>query len=241
MDREGQGQGMVQGMVLGGASSTAWTAPFQRTPEFAEGTSTSVGGPSSSKSVPRESSNPKVGVMTKNRENLWAPKTIGSLKHIDKATSSPIMNRVSFGSNKEASVSKELFSSPGPSHRTHKDYPSSMKDKKAIARNLASGTNSTCAVNFGLQGLARKLTTLAPTLSPSPCLDPKQLESTTFEFSATSYTENRKNVGSESDQRIDAHHIGEKRIFSTSDAPSYSHKERYEGNREINPQANVGA
>ena len=57
----------------------------------------------------------------------------------------------------------------------------------------------------------------------------------------TSYTENGKDVGSESDQRINAHHIGEKRIFSTSDAPSYSHKERYEGNWEINPQANVEA
>ena len=152
------------GNGTGGAGSPTWTAPFHRTPEFAEGASISASGPSSSRSMPRRSSNLKAGVVTKSREKMWASKTTGSLKHYDKATLSPNMNRLPFESTKEAGFSKEQFLSPSLSHQTHKAYPSFVKDKKAVARNLASDTTSKCAVTSGLEGLARKLTTLAPTL-----------------------------------------------------------------------------
>nr|POF23088.1 hypothetical protein CFP56_54302 [Quercus suber] len=121
-----------------GASSQTWTPPFHLTPEFAERTYLPVGGPSSSKSVPRKISNPKAGAVTKNG---------GKIKKQD--------------------------ISPGLSHRVHKSYPSSVKDKKTVARNLASDTPSKSVATSCLEGLARKLTTLSPTSPPSPCFDPK--------------------------------------------------------------------
>nr|POF02338.1 hypothetical protein CFP56_31232 [Quercus suber] len=78
-----------------------------------------------------------------------------------------------FESTKDVVFSKKQDISPGLSHRVHKSYPSFVKDKKTVARNLASDTPSKSAATSCLEGLARKLTTLSPTSPPSPCFDPK--------------------------------------------------------------------
>nr|POE84043.1 hypothetical protein CFP56_39435 [Quercus suber] len=222
------------GNSIGGAARPAWTAPLQRTLDFAEGMNNSAGGPSSSRSVPRRNYIPNTGAVTKNREKMWASKATGSLNHYGKPTSSPTTSKVPLSSTKQGL-------SPSPSYQTHKPYPSSVKNKKAAARNLVSESTSKCAVTSGLEGLARKLTTLASTPPSSSCLDPNQSDSTSFEFSATLYTGNGENGGSESARRAGVHHVGEMGVFSASDAPNHSHEESSGRTQEILFQADVDA
>nr|POE44917.1 hypothetical protein CFP56_76702 [Quercus suber] len=213
------------------------------------GTNIPVGGPSSSKSLPRRNTNPKVGAVTKNGGTMWASKTPGSLNHKDKPTSGLAVHILLFASTKYAKSRKEKDTSPGLPHRVHNTYPFSMKDKKTIARSLASNTPSKSTTTPCLEGIARKFITLSSTSPSPPCHGPKQPTSTTFKFSAMTKTEKGQNLGSESNRRTGAHHVGEKRVSYTSDMMNCPYKERHEvhplptneGNQEISPQANVGA
>ena len=60
-----------------------------------------VGGPSSSKSIPRRLANPKTGAGFKNEVKLWASKTLRVFTIKERPTSSPSMARLLVESFKE--------------------------------------------------------------------------------------------------------------------------------------------
>ena len=144
------------GFGTGSAGSLAWNSTNQLSPVFAEGMNMPIDGPSSSKSVPRKITKPKFGAEFKNEVKPWAAKTPGVFTIKERPALCPSMVRLLVDSFKEAVVSLIHNSSPSPSTRVPITQPSSVKNKKHLARSLAPDTLHKCATPSGVVGSDKK-------------------------------------------------------------------------------------
>nr|XP_023923449.1 uncharacterized protein LOC112034872 [Quercus suber] len=111
------------GLGTRSAGNSAWNSTNQLSPVFAEGMSMPVGGPSSSKNLPRRLANPKIGTRFKNEVKSWASKTPRVFTIKERPTSSPSMAKLPVGSFKEAMVSLKQDNNPNPSPRVQPISP----------------------------------------------------------------------------------------------------------------------
>nr|POF16658.1 hypothetical protein CFP56_73584 [Quercus suber] len=168
-----------------------------------------VGGPSSSKSVPRKITKPKFGARVKNEVKPWAAKTLGDFFLKERPTSSPSTARLPVDKFKEAVVSLIHNSSPSPSTHVPITQPSLVKNKKHLARSLASDTLHKCAAPSGVVGSDKKSNSPLLTHAPLPRSEPNQPNHVAFEFSVTTNVETGLPAESEIDRRLHAQVIGE--------------------------------
>lgn len=122
-------------MGTGSAGSSAWFSTNQLIPVFVEGMATLIGGPLSSKNLPRRLGYTKTGVGLENGGKSWALKILGPK---EKPTSSPSMTMLSVDSFKDVVVTIKHSDSLSPSTHGPLIYPSSVKSKKILSRKLAS-------------------------------------------------------------------------------------------------------
>ena len=230
--RRNRQKGIRTGHGTGSVSSTAWNSSNHLTPVFAEGTNMPIGGPSSSKNMPHRNVNLKTGSSLKYGGKLWASKAPGLFTHKEKATSSPSRTKLHVDDFKRAVTNLKQDNSPGPSLRMPTTYPSSVKGKKSLARNLTSETSTKCAATHCVEGSTENISITPFTYPPLPRSDPNQPSCTTFEFSAKTNVETSCLDGSESDWSLYAHHVGKKRSYSMDDTPK-------DNNLGINLQSSV--
>lgn len=191
------------------ANSSAWNSTNQLPFVFAEGMSRPVGGPSSSKSVPHKITKPKSWVEVKNEGKPWAAKTPKDFFLKERPTSSPSTARLPVDKFKKAVVSLIHNSNLSPSTHVPITQPSSVKNKKHLAKSLASDTLHKCAAPSGVVGSDKKSNSPLLTHAPLPRSEPNQPNPVAFEFSTITNVETGLLAKSEIDQRWHAQVIGE--------------------------------
>ena len=193
----------------GNAGSSAWNGTNQLPPMFAERKSMAVSGPASNISEPRRSFKPKSGAGFKKEVRPWAAKNPGDVTIKARPTSSPNLARSSVDSFKEAVTNLSFNNNPSPSIRVDLPQPSSVKNKKHLARKLATGSSLKCAAPLGENGSDKGSSSQPLTLSPGTRSDPSQLNQVAFEFSAAATAESDQPTASENDGRLCAQVVGE--------------------------------
>nr|POE80763.1 hypothetical protein CFP56_73722 [Quercus suber] len=147
-----------------------------------------VGGPSSSKCLPRRHAIPKYGAESK-KEKVWASKTPGMFIFKDRPIPSPSMAKLPVDNFKAVVVSLKQDISPSPSPRVPLSHPSSVKNKKHLARKLAFDSLPKSADPLCVEGSKRKITNPSTTQPPLPRSQPNHTAGATFEFSANTNAE----------------------------------------------------
>ena len=231
--QKGARTGQSTRLGTGSAGSAAWNSSNHLTPVFAEGTNMPIGGPSSSKNMPHRNVNLKTGSSLKYGGKLWASKAPGLFTHKEKATSSPSRTKLHVDDFKRAVTNLKQDNNPGPSLRVPTTYPSSVKGKKSLARNLTSETSTKCAATHCVEGSTENISITPFTYPPLPRSDPNQPSCTTFEFLAKTNAETSCLDGSENVRSMHTHQVGEKRSYSMDDAPKDS-------NLEVDLQSSAG-
>nr|POF24545.1 uncharacterized protein CFP56_76168 [Quercus suber] len=186
----------------GSAGNSAWNSTNQLSPVFTEGMSMPVGGPSSSKSVPRKFTKPKFGARVKNEVKSWATKTLGDFFLKERPTLSPSTARLLVDKFKEAVVSLIHNSSASPSTHVPITQPSLMKNEKHLAKSLASDTLHKCAAPSSVVGSDKKSNSPLLTHAPLPRPEPNQPNHIAFEFSAITNVKTGLPAESEIDRRL---------------------------------------
>ena len=142
-----------------------------------------------------------------------SPLTPQLVKHQGMMSTGLIENQMECGSLMCAKADQEQDTSPSPSppSQKHLTYPSSVKDKKIIARGKSFDISHKHAATPQLPSLAKKLTSLS-SFSPSPYIHgPNQTISSTFEFSVSTNTNKECKIG-----RTD---LRNKEVLQARDAP----------------------
>nr|POE71616.1 hypothetical protein CFP56_38662 [Quercus suber] len=176
------------GHGTGNAGSSAWISTNQLNPVFAEGTSMALGGPSSSKGLPCRYAIPKFGVGSKYEEKVWASKTLGMFIFKERPTPSPSMARLPRDSFKAAVVSLKHDNSPSPTPHVPLSQPFFVKNKKHLARKLASDSLPKSPAPLCVEGSKRKVTNPPTTHPPLPHAEPNHTTGANLEFLANTIT-----------------------------------------------------
>ena len=144
MSRKRHGQkGIRTGHSIGGTSSSTWNSPPHFDPKIPDKVNTTSGGPTPSKILRRRDKNLKDKANSNKGEMNWASKFLSPLtpqlaKHQGMVSTGPIENQMECGSPLCVEVDQEQGTSPSPPSRKHLTYPSSVKEKKVIARGKSS-------------------------------------------------------------------------------------------------------
>ena len=231
--QKGARTGQSTGLGTGSAGSVTWNSSNHLTPVFAEGTNMSVGGPSSSKNMPRRLANSKSGTGPKFGDKLWTQKAPGLFTQKEKTTSSPNRARPLVDDFERVVTNLRQVNKSGPSLQASTTFPSSVKGKKSLARNRSSKTPTKCAANPCVEGSFENISITSLTHPPLPQSESNHPSCATFEFSAKSNAETNCLDGSENVRSMHTHQVGEKRSYSMDDAPKDS-------NLEVDLQSSAG-
>ena len=136
-------KGNKDGHSTGGTSSSTWNSPPHFDPKIPDKVNTTSGGPTPSKILRRRDKNLKDKANSNKGEMNWASKFLSPLtpqlaKHQGMVSIGPIENQMECGSPLCVEVDQEQGTSPSPPSRKHLTYPSSVKEKKVIARGKSS-------------------------------------------------------------------------------------------------------
>lgn len=123
------------------------------------------------------------------------------------------------GSSKYIEADQEHDTSTGPQARKHLTYPSSVKGKKAFARDKLAGTFHSHFASSRFSSLVEKLTSLSSFPPFSSVHDSNQTNNPSFEFSASSKVEKISKNGRIEERSFEGLNLGNKELLQASEVP----------------------